>query len=351
MNTMSHLCRGPSALARVAVFLTVATLAPRVLSQGCIPARHISLSLGAEGLEYLERGEWEVNVAYRYLHSERIFIAAQEQPQLHDAGPRNTFHSLDLTATYAFHRRFDLSLTLPFVHDDASSIDNDGVRRTVSSGGLGDIRLVADIWLLDPAKHKDGNITVGVGMKFPTGDANAKGPNHNPDGSVSQETLIVTQQTGDGGWGAVFQMQAFQKLVDKLYGYAAGFYLLNPQKKNEFNSIPDIYSARLGFSYDFWAKLGLSFSLGARIDGVPVKDIIGGGDDGFRRAGYAIYVDPQLSWTRGKNSFSVGVPVAVERYEERTVSDRALSAAAGRRIGGRGGFADYMVTASYSRRF
>lgn len=311
----------------------------------------MSLGLGEEGIGYLEPGEWEASFIYGYLASHRVFIGGEEQPQLHAVGPRNIFHSFDLTATYAFHRRFSVSLTLPFIIDDASSIDDDGVRRTVRSGGLGDIRLVGNAWLLDPVKHKDGNVAVGLGMKFPTGDSLATGDLHTAEGQVIQAPLVVTQQAGDGGWGIVLQMQAFQKLVHNLYAYASGFYLLNPQNTSGINSIADVYSARAGLSYDFWAEKGLSFSLGARIDGAPVRDLIGDSYDCFRRAGYAIYIDPALTWTRGKNSFSVGVPIAVERYEERTLSDMARSNATGMRVGGRGGFADFLVTASYSRRF
>ena len=322
-----------------------------VRAQGCIPAHHLSLGLGDRGISYLEARDWEASLSYGYLHSHRVFMGGEEQPQLHAGAPRNTFHTIDLTATYALHRRFDLSFTIPFIYNDASSVDDDGVRRTVTTEGLGDLRLIGTTWLLDPARHANGNVSIGVGPKFPTGDSTRKGPNHKPDGTVAQESLVVTQQPGDGGWGIVLQMQAFRKLMDRLYGYGTGFYLVNPENTSSINSIADAYSGRLGLSYEFWPALGLSFSFGGRIDGTPVRDLIGDSYDGFRRAGYSIYVDPALSWSSAKNRFSVGVPVAVDRYEARTLSDQALSKTSGTRVGGRGGFADFLVTVSYARRF
>jgi len=75
-------------------------LAPRLLfAQGCIPAHYISLSLGAQGINYLQPGQWQADVSYRYLHSEDVFIGTQEQPQLHDVGGRNSIHSIDVAAT------------------------------------------------------------------------------------------------------------------------------------------------------------------------------------------------------------------------------------------------------------
>jgi hypothetical protein len=99
-------------------------------------------------------------------------------------------------------------------------------------------------------------------------------------------------------------------------------------------------------SYGIWPARGLSFTLGGRIDGVPVQDAIGG-SDGFRRAGYAIYVDPGLNWVFGNNTLSVNVPVAVERNLEASqyLDNGIVKTSAG------GAFADFIVVAAYSRRF
>src|SRR5581483_8591322 len=59
------------------------------LPQGCIPAHYISLNLDAQGISYLNPGQWEADVSYRYLHSERVFSGSDEQPQLHGVGGRN----------------------------------------------------------------------------------------------------------------------------------------------------------------------------------------------------------------------------------------------------------------------
>src|ERR1044071_4059508 len=120
----------------------------------------MALSLGAEGVSHLDAGQWEASVNYRYLASNDGYIGDRVSPTYPQTiGARISVHSVDLQVTYAFNPRFSLSLTMPFVHGEVSSLaEHDGVRHTTSAGGLGDVRLVGNAWLLDPAKHNDGNI-------------------------------------------------------------------------------------------------------------------------------------------------------------------------------------------------
>ncbi len=346
-------CAGP-----IVPLLTLGLLSvPRsACSQGCIPAHYISLSLGAEGINYLQPGQWEADVSYRYLHSEDVFVGSEEQPQLHPVGGRNTIHSIDVAATYGISPRFSGTLTVPFLHDDFSLVNDDGQRHGGSSGGLGDLRLVANAWLLSPPERPDGNVNLGVGVKFPTGDYRATDNYYTANGQVVIRPVDIAAQPGDGGWGLFLELQAFQEIVQNLYAYASGFYLINPRDTNgterpsplstAVNSVPDQYLGRVGLSYAIWPAQGLSFTLGGRVDGVPVHDAFGG-SDGFRRAGYAIYVDPGFNWVFGKNTLSLNVPVAVERNLEVSyyLDNGMLKPSAG------GAFADFIVVAAFSHRF
>lgn len=318
-------------------------LPSKAFAQGCIPAHYMSLSLGANGIQELTSGEWDLGISYRFFHSERVFVGKEEQPQLHAVGGRNTFNSFDLSVAYGLNSHWALNLAIPLAHDTVSGVQDDLQRHSASSGGLGDMRLIATTWLLDPDEHPDGNLNLGFGVKFPTGDYRAMGDFHTADGNVVRRPLDIAAQLGDGGWGIVLQMQAFQKVVQDLYAYAQGLYLINPREKNGterpqpgsplVNSVPDQYFARLGLSYVFGTGMEWSASLGGRIDGIPAHDLIGG-SGGFRRSGYAVYVDPGLNWSDGENLLSLNIPVAVERY-----------------IRPGGGFPDFLVIASYSRRF
>jgi hypothetical protein len=159
---------------------------------------------------------------------------------------------------------------------------------------------------------------------------------------------------GDGGTGIVLDLQGF-KNVWRTTLYASGIYPINPQNTNGVRtgrgrpseaimSVADQYLARAGAVFPVWQVRGLAFSFGGRIEGVPVRDIIGK-SEGFRRPGYAISVEPGLLYARGKNSWNVSAPIALERNRRRSVTDI---------MDGRHGdaaFADYVLLVGFSRRF
>jgi|ERR1044071_3078506 hypothetical protein len=330
----------------------------RGFAQGCIPARHLALSLGAEGISYLEPNHWDISLSYRYLHSENIFIGYSEQPQYKVGGSNNvtTIHSFDVGLTYALTRRFSASLFLPFTESEGTNMHADRKRHTMHAGGLGDIRLLGNAWISDPARNPKGNVLLSLGVKAPTGDYRATDYFYTRTGPVLRPADISIQP-GDGGWGIVPEVQAYRELFQNAYGYLAGFYLINPRVRNgtetlrstpgnvDINSVPDQYQGRAGISYVVWPAQGVALSLGGRIDGIPVRDLIGGGDDGFRRPGFSIYLDPGLTVSRGKYTFSLSGPVALVRNMERSVRDLEAGTSSP------GGFADYLILASISRRF
>ena len=330
-------------------FAIVGLLSVRVLfAQGCIPAHYVSLSLGAQGISYLQPGHFEGDLFYRYLYSDTVFIGTEEQPQLYDQGGRHAIHSFDVNLSYGLTDRLALGVTLPFMYDDFSNIHGDGKRHSGSSGGLGDVRLIGSAWVFKPDHHPNGNINLGIGVKFPTGDYRATDDYHLANGQTALRPVDIAAQPGDGGFGLMLQFQGYQRLVGNLFGYLSGYYMMNPRNENGterpsptgtvVNTVPDQYLGRGGVSYIVWPQRGLSISLGGRIDGIPVNDVWGD-SDGFRRAGYAVYVEPGLNWSFGKNVLSVSVPVAVRRNLERTQYSFA------------GGFADYLVVAGFSRQF
>jgi nitroreductase len=132
--------------------------------------------------------------------------------------------------------------------------------------------------------------------------------------------------------------------------------LINPSNRNgvktyrgglgeDIMSVADQYLARAGFSYSNASWKGFGASLGGRVEGVPVMDLVGG-SDGFRRPGYAVSVEPGVSYSRGAHTFSLQVPIAEYRNRTRSVPDRLVP---GRH--GDAAFADYLILIGYWRKF
>jgi hypothetical protein len=226
------------------------------------------------------------------------------------------------------------------------------------------VRITADYWILDPVKHPNGNIALGLGVKFPTGEDDATDEVHRATGNVIRP-VDPSIQPGDGGWGIIGELQGYQQIVGGLYAYVAASYLATPQEQSDteltvadvpafqrfitdeirHNTIADQYFARAGLSYDILPAAGLSISFGGRIEGIPSHDLIGG-DLGFRRPGYTVSLEPGIAWTGYDTTVSVTVPVAVYRNRIRSAPEEKLG-----RPAGDAAFADYFIQASVTHRF
>jgi hypothetical protein len=88
-------------------------------------------------------------------------------------------------------------------------------------------------------------------------------------------------------------------------------------------------------------------SLGGRIDGIPVHDLVGGGDDAntFKTPALVAFADPGLSYTRGRGTWTASVPYRVYVDRQKSVQDQLNGGTA------QGGFAKYLVFLSYTHRF
>jgi hypothetical protein len=162
-------------------------------------------------------------------------------------------------------------------------------------------------------------------------------------------------QPGDGGYGAILELQAFKQIFERFTLFAQGTYLFNPQSKNGTDtfrrraseaemSIADQYLARWGVAAAIAPEAGWSASVAGRIEGVPVRDLLGD-SDGFRRPGYAISIEPGLLYTLGRHSFSFSVPIALYRNRLKSTSDSEDD------THGDAAFADFVVLFGYSLRF
>jgi hypothetical protein len=155
----------------------------------------------------------------------------------------------------------------------------------------------------------------------------------------------------------VVEAQGYQRLSGALSGYFFGAYQMSPRTVTDVRFLPsapasllsvtDVYHARAGLAYALLPEAGVSLSLGGRIDGIPVGDLIGG-DEGFRTPGYSMFLDPGLAVTRGKGSFTVSVPVRVRGTFKQNLNDQNGGPAP---HGDRGDLASYLIFLGYAYRF
>ena len=335
--------------------LCVGVFTSSSFGQGCVAVRHMSCSVGtgANSNSMMHPGQWQVSLGFRSLHSYKHYVGADYQPAREAAGTNviNDQQGFDLGVTYSITDRLSMAVNLPlnfnyrtslYEHYGNAVAGNPLQKRFgTMANGIGDARITASYWLLDPLKHMKGNLSVGLGVKLPTGDWNVQDQFHRraTDGSDYTITKAVDQsiQLGDGGTGFTVELNTFYNFKHNFGVYGNLYYLMNPREQNgtrtyretlspflaneAIMSVPDQYMLRGGFNYSFNHIKGLSVAAGARLEGIPVHDLVGGSGD-FRRPGYIWSVEPSVNYEYKKVTLFASVPFAVVRNRTQSVTDK-----------------------------
>ena len=333
-------------------------------------ARISSPSLGAAS--YQEPGTWTAAVSHRWQYSDRHFVGDDEQEQREAEGSQviNNVHLIDLSISYALTKRVNATLAVPFQFATRSQAIRDNRipnqfgsgtvidRYETQASGLSDVKLLGTVWLLDPENNKRQNVSLGLGVLFPTGQKDHKdifkvfATNAAGIYTPRAETRNVDNsiQPGAGAWGIIFDIYGFKQIVTNFNVFASATYIATPEEDAGVNdgpgtsgriwSVGDSYLARVGLGYTFLPKYGLTFTLGGRAEGSPPIDLIGG-SEGRRRPGYAISIEPGLVFARNGWFASFSVPIALYRNRQEDFSGNDGDAA----------FADFMTLFSLGRSF
>src|SRR5262249_39809721 len=153
-------------------------------------------------------------------------------------------------------------------------------------------------------KHAEQNVSLGLGVKIPTGKDDVT-DSFQTFGAPVVQTVDQSIQPGDGGWGIGLRAAGFKTLGSSFTLVSTLNYLSNPRATNGVRtsrpraseaimSVRDQSLARLGAQFPVWSKQKLSGTLAARIEGVPAHDLLGP-SDGFRRPGYALSIEPGVA--------------------------------------------------------
>jgi hypothetical protein len=286
--------------------------------------------------------------------SYRHFVGTVEQKQREVLGTQivNKYHIFDFSVSYQLSQRWSLNASIPVTKAYRNQLyAPTGIVNWVSQG---DATFGFKRWLFRPPTESRRNISVGMALKAPTGSFRQM-----YTAVRSGQTILATAdqsvQPGDGGTGFTMDFNAYTPAWFNSWAYAQGLYLVNPRNTNGVStfrarsgetvmSVPDQYLLRAGMTRLIPGLRTLAFSFGMRLEGLPVRDLIGG-SDGFRRPGYSLSIDPGLMWGFRGYTFALNGPWAVRRNRKRSVSDIRNG------IHGDAAFADYSVIVGVSRRF
>jgi len=217
--------------------------------------------------------------------------------------------------------------------------NNSGQRFSTQASGMADMLVGANYWVINPDNAKKWNLQIGAGLKLPTGDAEVKDIFVRPSGPA-ERYVDSSIQPGDSGTGFTVSMQGYYTFAESWSIYGNGYYLFEPEERNEKTgfSIPDGYMVRAGVEHQLSSVQGLALSLGLRNEGVIAHDLFGG-SLGSRRPGYAVSVEPGVTYSKGRFSGTLTLPIAIYRNRVTTYGQNKAGDAA---------FADYTVNLSFT---
>jgi hypothetical protein len=253
---------------KILLTVLIILIVDKVNAQGCVAIK------GTAGIcsRPTDAKGWEINLNNRYFRSYKHYVGTEEQKERVDEGTNviNHAYELDVTAIRTFNARWSLGITLPILSYGRSSLyEHDGkTRHSTHSFGIGDIRVSAYRWMLDPQTSHKGNIQLGLGIKLPTGNYNYQDYFYKKADSSVLGPVDQSIQLGDGGTGVTFEVNTFYNFTHKLGLYGNFFYLVNPREVNgtsttrgaiasasakKYNtdvmSVPDLLMARAGLAY------------------------------------------------------------------------------------------------------
>ena len=159
----------------------------------------MSPSLGVQGTSYLKPHEKLITVSFRSLHSFRDFQGSKKLPvpSPPEIYANTHVYTFDIAATYAATKRLSFTLELPIQHGSRETYyEHDGATlHTMRANGVGDLKVTGNLWLLDPSCHQNGNISLGLGLKAPTGNSGARDYSYRtPDSIIHSYKLGETPE-------------------------------------------------------------------------------------------------------------------------------------------------------------
>jgi hypothetical protein len=339
-------------------------------AQGCVAIKSNGGYCSMAGQHGGANKKYTLSINHRYFRSYKHFVGTEEQKQRTAAGTEvvNYAHTTDFNLNKTLKNGWSVAIDVPVIANNRSSLYEHGgkSRHSTNSFGLGDVRIGAYKWLVDPVRMTKGNVQVGLGLKLPTGDYRYTDKFFVNDSTNILGPVDQSIQLGDGGLGFTAEVNAYYTVVKNLSAYANFYYLANPREQNgtstarggvpsvttvrygsDVMSVPDQYMFRGGVNYTFKK---FTVAAGLREECLPSKDLVGG-NNGFRRPGYIVSFEPGITYEFKNFSAYAYVPVALQRNRVQSEPDKIRTKLTGVYAKGDAAFADYAINIGLTFKF
>jgi len=251
-------------------------------------------------------GKYTASIKYRYVHKDNLYDGSQQKNGEYGGKYDRVNQSLQLTAKAGLFDGFEARVMVPFWDKQVSRRSgNLSVEDTDNQRGLGDIVIMGRYALMRQKKGDWFNLAIGMGIKTPTGDSDAK---NDPPFSNTHEYLGPGAQLGTGSWDPKFEIGA-TKFVGRSRFDSHFMYIISgdgahgSRKGNQF---------KYNFGYGY--ALNKYFDLELELNGVDQQRNWYDHSAAKNTGGHTIYITPGVHWKITDYShFSIGVPIVAYR--------------------------------------
>ncbi len=354
----------------VVFILAVQTARP----QGCVAIRNLAGFGQFAQLGYSQTGsKWMLDFTNRYFEASSFFMGKKNITPSNPDDAINLYeYTLNMELSRILKNDWSLSFDLPVSSNAiASKLEHaSGYHHSTHAFGIGDIRFTVYKWLFSTEKSNKGNIQLGLGLKFPTGNYHSEDYFYPNPANPSEKVLApvnVAIQLGDGGTGITTELNSFYIFNRTISVYGNFFYMISPVDVNgvsnqlpgyppdslaavvgsNVNSVPDTYTMRAGANFTFD---NLVATAGIRYEGAVANDLIGK-NDGLRRVGHIFSIEPGVQYKFKTSYIYSFVTIPVARATIQTEPDKEITKITGQYTVTPGHFADYVVFIGYAFTF
>jgi len=150
--------------------------------------------------------------------------------------------STELAFVKQINARWSIGFYTPVISNVRSSMyehygntsKSPNARRKTTYFGIGDVRVAAYYWLVDPLRNAKANVQVGAGVKLPTGDYRYQDYFHRNDSTKILGPVEQSIQLGDGGTGVTTEYNAFFHVSHTLSIYNNGYYFPTQESRTAY---------------------------------------------------------------------------------------------------------------------
>ena len=195
----------------IVLMLVSATAGSALGSNCCVPAVP---QQGVMGETIAQPHTLDIGLHYEYLRSDWMYEGREPVPDPDATG--SVWKRTTLTLGYGLMSRVGLSAIVPYIWKEKVWSDPAEGGQRSSADGIGDVTLMARYSLLARSFVDFRELSVGLGVKIPTGSVEEK------DGDIALPLML---QPGTGSWDWLASLSYYQGF-DKIDLFASGSYLL-----------------------------------------------------------------------------------------------------------------------------